>query len=134
MRNKNSKCNIPPWEDSPNNTFDKQSGWSSDSAHPIKKRRVEKARDRAHSFLGAHGCYTSRIESDHELLYLLSLCFGLLIDCNAKPKRELVRACRAIRNMGQKARSRNIRTALTSGDPAIREYWDPARIKRYGCN
>ncbi len=132
MSKKNSARDIPPWEESPYNTFDRPlppepPSWS-------RARRVEKARHRAHSFLGAHGCYTSRIESDHELLYLLSLCFGLLIDCNGKPKRALVRASRAIRDMGQKARSRNIRAALTSGDPAIREYWDPQRIRRYRRN
>jgi hypothetical protein len=123
---------IPPWEDSPYNTFDMP--LPPEPPEWAKARRVEKARDRARTFLGAQGCRTSRVESDHELLYLLSLCFGLLIDSNAKPKRELIRASRAIRDMGPKARSRNIRAALTSGDPAIREYWDPQRIKRYGCN
>jgi hypothetical protein len=123
---KNSKRDIPPWEDSPYNTFDRPlppepPGWA-------KARRVEKARDRARTFLGAHGCCTSRIDGDRQLIYLLSLCFGLFIDCNAKPKRELIRASRAIRDMGRKARGRTIRAALMSDHPTIRHYWDPKRL------
>jgi hypothetical protein len=123
---KNFKRDIPPWEDSPYNTFDKPlppepPGWA-------KARRVEKTRDRARTFLGAHGCRTSRIDGDRQLVYLLSLCFGLFINCNAKPKRELIRASRVIRDMGRKARSRRMRAALMSDHPAIRHYWDPKRI------
>jgi hypothetical protein len=80
---KNSKRDIPPWEDSPYNTFDKPlppepRGWSNcDSSRPVKKKRSDKARHRARAFLGSHGCYTSRIRDDHHLNYLLSLCFGV---------------------------------------------------------
>jgi len=123
------KCSgrdIPPWQDSPYNTFDKPlppepPGWA-------KARKVEKARDRARLFLGAHGCRTSRIDGDRQLIYLLSLCFGVFIDCNAKPKRELIRTTRAVRDMGRKARRRNMRAALTSDHPAIRQYWNPDRL------
>jgi hypothetical protein len=123
---KKSNGNIPPWEDSPYNTFDKPlppepPGWA-------KARRVDKARDRARTFLGAQGCRTSRINGDRQLLYLLSLCFGVFVDCDAKPKRELIRASRAVRDMGRKARSRRIRSALVSDHPAIQHYWDPKRI------
>ena len=126
MGKKNSERDIPPWEDSPYNTFDKPlppkpRAWA-------KARKVEKARDRARTFLGARGCRTSRIGGDRQLIYLLSLCFGLLIDCNVKPKRELIRASRAIRDMGRKARSRRIRAALMSDHPAIQAYWDPDRL------
>jgi hypothetical protein len=127
MRNKNSKCNIRPWEDSPNNTFDKQPGWSSDSAHPIKTRRVEKARDRARRFLEEHGCHTARIRSDRQLNYLLSLCFGVSIDWQVKPKAELIRASRVIAEMGARARKLKARSAQKSGHPVIKQFWGPNR-------
>src|SRR5205085_3594505 len=50
------------------------------------------------------------------------------IDCDAKPKRELIRACRAIRDLGPKGRTRKARAALTNAHPAIRQYWDPVRL------
>ena len=123
---KNCKRDIPPLEDSPYNTFNKPlppepPGWA-------KARKVDKACDRVRTFLGAQGCRTSQIEGDRQLLYLLSLCFGIFIDCDAKPKRELIRACRAIRDLGPKGRTRKARAALTNAHPAIRQYWDPVRL------
>jgi hypothetical protein len=131
---KNSKRDIPPWEDSPYNTFDKPlppepPGWSNcDSSRPVKKKRSDKARHQARAFLGSHGCYTSRIRDDHHLNYLLSLCFGVSIDWNAKAKSELIRAIREIADMGRKARRRRVRAAQKSGHPAIRQIWDPERM------
>jgi hypothetical protein len=61
---------------------------------------------------------------------LLSLCFGVFVDCNAKPKRELIRAARAIRDLGSKGRTRKARAALTSAHPAIQAYWDPDRLPK----
>jgi hypothetical protein len=123
---KYSGRDIPPWEDSPYNTFDKPlplepPGWA-------KARKVEKARDRARLFLGAHGCRTSQVDGDRQLIYLLSLCFGVFINCDAKPKRELIRATRVVRDMGRKARRRKMRVAVTSDHPAIRQYWNPDRL------
>jgi hypothetical protein len=125
---KDFKRDVPPWEDSPCNTFDKPlppepPGWA-------KARKVEKARNRARTFLGARGCRTSRIRGVRQLNYLLCICFGVDIDWEAKPKRELIRAVRAIVDMGPKARKRMVRAALASGHPAIREYWDPDRIPK----
>jgi hypothetical protein len=119
---------IPPWEDSPYNTFDRPlppPGWSSSQAKAI---RVEKARNRAQAFLGAHGCRTGRIRGDRQLNHLLSVCFGVAIDRSAKPKRELRRAVRAIADMGPKARKLRMRAAHKSGHPAIRQYWNAGRI------
>ena len=67
--NKYSGRDIPPWEDSPYNTFDKPlspepPGWA-------KARRVGKARDRARPFLGAHGCRTSQIDGDRQFIHLI---------------------------------------------------------------
>ena len=43
----------------------------------------------------------SPFRSKRQRIYLVSLCFGVFIDCNAKPKRELIRATRAVRDMGR---------------------------------
>jgi hypothetical protein len=58
------------------NTFDKPlppepPGWT-------KARKVEKARDRARLFLGAHGCRTSRIDGDRSLF----ICFRYASACS----------------------------------------------------
>jgi hypothetical protein len=130
---KNSKRDIPPWEDSPYNTFDKPlppkpPGWSSSgTGPPVKKRRIDKARNRVRAFLGTRGCRTSRIRGDRELNYLLSICFGVSIDWDAKPKTELIKAARAIADTGIKARGRKMRAARKSGHPVIRQFWDEDR-------
>jgi hypothetical protein len=94
----------------------------------MSKKNSSKAREQARAFLGVHGCQTRRIAGDRQLNYLLSLCFGVFIDCDAKPKRELIRAARAIDDMGQKTRKLKVRAAQKAGHPAIRRYWDPERI------
>jgi hypothetical protein len=126
MGKKNFERHIPPWEDSPYNTFDKPlppepHGWA-------KARKVEKARDRARTFLGAHGCQTSRISGVRHLNYLLSICFGVDIDWDGKPKTELIRATRIIADMGRRVRKRKIRAAQKSAHPAIVAFWDPDRL------
>jgi hypothetical protein len=61
---------------------------------------------------------------------LLSLCFGVFVDCDDKPKWQLIRAVRAVVEMGPKARKRMVRAALASGHPAIQEYWDLDRMPK----
>jgi hypothetical protein len=116
-----------------NKTVDSDISRQDDSAHTdhvVKRKRIKKAREQARAFLGTHGCRTRRIRGDRELNYFLSLCFGVFIDCNAKPKHELIQATRIIDDMGREARKRKIRAALKGGHPAIRLYWDPNRIPR----
>jgi hypothetical protein len=69
LTKKNSERDIPPWVDSPYNTFDKPlppPGWSSGPINNFdkrtgKERRFGKARNQARGFLGAHGCQTSQM-------------------------------------------------------------------------
>jgi hypothetical protein len=132
---KYSKRDVPPWAESPYNTVDKPlppepPGWSScpSDIHTERKKRINKARNRARGFLGAHGCQTSRISGIRQLNYLLCICFGVDIDLDAKPKTELIKATRAIAAMGRKARRRKIRAAQKIGHPAIQAFWDPERL------
>jgi len=133
---KYSARDIPPWEDLPHNTFDKPfppepPGWSPDDSHARKRtRRIRKARNRARGFLGAHGCQTGRIRGVRQLNILLSTCFGVSIDWCAKPKAELIRAIRAVGNMGRTARRRKMRAAQKTGNPVIKAFWDPERLVR----
>jgi hypothetical protein len=131
---KYSARDIPPWEQ----LFDKPlpsepSGWSSrpinkTDKRTVKKKRIRKARNRARGFLGAHGCQTGRIRGVRQLNYLLSICFRVSIDWDAKPKAELIRATRAIGNMGRTARRRKMRAAQKSRNPVIKAFWDPDRL------
>jgi hypothetical protein len=133
---KYSKRDVPPWADSLYNTFDKPlppPGWSSGPINNFdkrtgKERRFGKARNQARGFLGAHGCQTSRIRGVRQLNYLLSICFRVSIDWDAKPKAELIRATRAIGNMGRAARRRKMRAAQKSRNPVIKAFWDPDRL------
>jgi hypothetical protein len=138
LTKKNSKRDIPPWVDSLYNTFDKPlppPGWSSGPINNFykrtgKERRFGKARNQARGFLGAHGCQTSQIRGVRQLNYLLSICFGVDIDLDAKPKTELIRAARIIADMGRKTRKRKIRAAQKRGHPAIHAFWDPDRLDK----
>jgi len=96
----------------------------------VKKKRIRKARNRARGFLGAHGCQTGPIRGVRQLNYLLSICFGVSIDWDAKPKAELIRATRTIGNMGRTARRRKIRAAQKRGHPAIEAVWDSERLPK----
>jgi hypothetical protein len=134
MSTRKDPKDIPPWADSPYNSFDKPlppepTDWSSyaSNSRTRKKRRIRKARNRARGFLGAHGCQTSRIRGVRQLNYLLSMCFGVEIDWDGKPKTELIRATRIIAAMGRNVRKRKIRAVQKSGHPAIVAFWDPDR-------
>ena len=130
----NSERDIPLWED----LFDKplppkpprSSSCRVNKAdkRTAKQRRFDKARNRARGFLGAYGCQNSRIRGVRQLNYLLSICFGVLVDWDSKPKTELIRAIRIIADMGPKGRRRKMRAAQKRGHPAIEAFWDPERL------
>jgi hypothetical protein len=64
------------------------------------------------------------------LIYLLSLCFGVFVDCDAKPKRQIDSGGARRRRNGTEGRKRMVRAALASGHPAIQEYWDLDRMPK----
>ena len=93
-----------------------------------KQRRFDKARNQARGFLGARGCQTNGIRGVRQLNYMLSICFGVRIDWDAKPKPELVRAIGIITDMGPKGRGRKMCAAQKRGHLAIEAFWDPERL------
>jgi hypothetical protein len=133
---RNSARDIPVWED----LFDKplpseptrSSSFRINKAdnRTAKQRRFAKARNQARGFLGSRGCQTNRIRGVRQLNYLLSICFGVDIDWEAKPKPELVRAIGIITDMGPKGRRRKMRAAQKRGHPAIEAFWDPDRLPK----
>jgi hypothetical protein len=132
---KYSARDVPAWDD----LFDKplpsepppRSSWIKKAdKRSAKQRRFDKARNRARGFLGARGCQTSRIRGVRQLNYMLSICFGVRIDWDAKPKPELIRAIGIITDLGPKGRRRKMRAAQKGRHPAIEAFWDPERLVR----
>jgi hypothetical protein len=124
---------LPPWEESPCNNFDNtiSQAWPKQLTRSwnrvtVREQRAYAARAQARGFLGSRGCRTNRIRNDRQLNDLPSICFGVSVDRCAKPKTELVRAARAIADMGRKTRELKMRAAQESGHPATK-FWSCSR-------
>ena len=129
----NSARDVPAWDDLFDNPLPSEPPPSSSrirkaDKRSAKQRRFDKARNQARGFLGARGCQTNRIRGVRQLNYMLSICFGVRIDWDAKPKPELIRAIGIITDMGPKGRRRKMRATQKRGHPAIEAFWDPERL------